>query len=565
MNFNDMDLRPEILKAISLMGFEKPTDVQVKTIPYILENNKDLVALAQTGTGKTAAFGLPIINQVQLENDQIQSLILCPTRELCMQIARDFQSFSKYIEGFKVVPVYGGTSIDNQIRSIKKRPQIIVGTPGRSLDLIKRKVLKLGSVKWFVLDEADEMLNMGFKEDLDAIFQEMPKIKHTFLFSATMSQEIARMGKLYMQDTEEISVGKKNSGSDNVEHYYYMTHARDRYLGLKRIVDVNTDIYSIVFCRTRRETQEVAEKLVADGYDADSLHGDLSQAQRDYVMNKFRRRHLQILVATDVAARGLDVNDLTHVINFSLPDDIESYTHRSGRTGRAGKKGISMAIINMREMHRVRAIERSINKKFTSKMIPNGKEICEAQLFKLIDKIKNIEINHEQIDQYLPMIFEKFENLDREELIKHLVSMEFNRFLDYYKNAKDLNTTVRESRPYEQGSNPRARQGMTRQGFSRIFVNKGEVDNMNPGYLMGMINDAMGSKRIKVGKIDIKDKFSFVEVESESVGEVIDGLATVKVAGAPIKAEISRSSTAPANRKNNNYRGKRPSYDRKRY
>jgi ATP-dependent RNA helicase DeaD len=456
-NFNESGLNPDILKAVEKMGFVEPTPIQARVIPFILNETQDLVGLAQTGTGKTAAFGLPLIQQIEKENRNVQTLILCPTRELCMQITSDLEKYMEFTEGIHVVAVYGGASIENQIRAIKAGVHFVVGTPGRTLDLIKRKVLKVTHIKWLVLDEADEMLNMGFKEEIDAILAGTPAEKRTFLFSATMPKEIAEMAKNYMNVSERILVGQQNAGAENVKHEYYMVHARDRFEVLKRIADMHPKIYCIVFCRTRTETQEVADKLMQGGYNADALHGDLSQAQRTHVMNRFRTKQLQILVATDVAARGLDVNSLSHIINYNLPDDLEIYVHRSGRTGRAGKKGVSIAIIHTREKWKIRDIEKLAKISFEQKMVPTGKEICRKQLFNMIDIIENVEVDETQIEQFLPNVYKKLEWLSREELIKHVVSVEFNSFLSYYKNAPDLN--VEEQKGRDEGRGDRRSDG----------------------------------------------------------------------------------------------------------
>ncbi len=437
--FKELGLNSTIIKALTDLGYENPTEIQLKAIPQVLSSSNDLKAFAQTGTGKTAAFSLPIIEQIDIESNDTQAIILSPTRELAIQIAKNINEFSVHLKGLKTAAVYGGANIEEQIRKLKKGVQIIVGTPGRTVDLINRKQLKLSNIKWLVLDEADEMLNMGFKDELDKILAATPKEKQTMLFSATFPKEVESIAKNYMHNPVEITAGKKNIGADQVSHQYYVVSERNRYAALKRIADVNPDIYSIIFCRTRRETQEIADKLIKDGYNADALHGDLSQAQRDSVMQKFRKKHLQILVATDVAARGLDVTDLTHVINHKLPDQIEYYTHRSGRTGRAGKEGISIAIVTGREKGKLRPIERLIGKTFDKTPVPTGKEICQNQLFKLIDKVHDIKINDAEINEFLPSIYEKLEGLDREELIKRFVSLEFNTFLSYYENAPDLN------------------------------------------------------------------------------------------------------------------------------
>ena len=441
--FHESGLHENIIKAIDELGFKKPTPIQEKTLPFLLNSEKDVVALAQTGTGKTAAFGLPILHNIEWKNKSVQGIVLCPTRELCMQITNDLDYFSKYIDGVFVVPVYGGTSIDKQIAALKRGGQIVVGTPGRVLDLIKRKKLVLSEIKYLVLDEADEMLNMGFKDDLDSILAKTPKGRQSMLFSATMPKEIASIARKYMKDAEEISVGKRNTGAENVQHHYYVVQASNRYLALKRIADYYPNIYGIVFCRTRRETKEVAEKLMQDGYNADALHGDLSQAQRDHVMGRFRQKHLQILVATDVAARGLDVNDLSHIINYNIPEELEAYIHRSGRTGRAGKHGISISIIHGREGSKIGQLEKKVGKEFLQQQVPAGKEICEKQLFNLIDKVEWVEVDESTIEEYLDIIYKKLAWLPREELIKRFVSVEFNRFLSYYKDAVDLNVMAK--------------------------------------------------------------------------------------------------------------------------
>ena len=454
--FQEMGIRPEILKAVSELGFEKPTPIQEAAIPFLISSNKDLIGLAQTGTGKTAAFGIPIIERVDVNSSVVEALILCPTRELGIQIAKDLKNYSKYVADLQIATVYGGASIETQIRELKQNPKIVVGTPGRVNDLIRRKKLKLQDIRWLILDEADEMLNMGFKEELDEILAETPEQKQTLLFSATMPDDVMGIINRNMKAPEKITIGKRNTGAENVNHLYYVVNAKNRYLALKRIVDVNPKVYAIVFCRTRMETKEVAEKLIHDGYNADALHGDLSQAQRDHVMNRFRTRSLQLLVATDVAARGLDVTDLSHVINYNLPDDIEIYIHRSGRTGRAGKNGTSVSIIHTREANRIRAIEGKISKKMERMQVPNGREVCEKQLFNLIDKIENTVVDETQIEQFLSSIYSKLEWMSREDLIKKIISVEFNRFLEYYKDAEDLNVEnePRKKKEYERSSRP---------------------------------------------------------------------------------------------------------------
>lgn len=497
--FSEMGLLDPIQMAIDDLGFHESTPIQEKAIPRILETQHDIIVVAQTGTGKTAAYGLPIIQNTVETDRHVQGLILSPTRELCIQITNDLKSFSKYTEGLKVVPVYGGAPVDKQIQSLKKGAHLVVGTPGRVKDMIQRGVLKIQDIRWLVLDEADEMLQMGFKEELDAILDVTPSVKQTLLFSATMPKEVYRIAKRYMNDPEEISAGNINAGADNVEHMYYMTHARHRYEVLKRIADMHPDIYGIVFCRTRQETKEVADKLMSDGYNADALHGDLSQAQRDYVMNRFRKRQIQMLVATDVAARGLDVTDLTHVINYNLPDDQEVYIHRSGRTGRAGKNGTSISIIHARENNRIRNLEKLSKKKFRHAMIPEGKEICKKQLFNMISKMEEVEVHNEQIGEFLPEIFKKLDWMSKEDLIRNFVSVEFNRFLNYYKDAPDLNAGQEKRRkPAE---------------YSRFYINIGSKSDLNPTKLIGLLLDTTNDRSINIGRIEIMKGFSFFEVE----------------------------------------------------
>lgn len=441
-----MGLRKEILTALSEMGFETPTSIQAKAIPLIISSSQDLIGRAQTGTGKTGAFGIPIIQNLDLDSDHVQALVLCPTRELCLQITKEMQNFSQHMHQVKVIPVYGGTGMDTQVFALKQKGQVVVGTPGRTLDLINRKKLKLDQLRYLVLDEADEMLSMGFKDDLDAILATTPAEKQTLLFSATLPAEIKRMVHTYMTDPAEVAAEKVQTGADNVTHHFYEVNAKDRYLALKRILDVHPNIYAIVFCRTRAETKEIAEKLSTEGYNADALHGDLSQEQREYTMARFRNRSLQLLIATDVAARGLDVQDLTHVINYNLPDDPDVYIHRSGRTGRAHRKGVSISIIHTREHGRLKDLERRTGKPFEKKRVPTGKEICEKQLYHLVDKVENVEVDEKQIQDYLPVIFNKLSWLDREELIKRFFSIEFNQFLAYYKDARDINILQKDDR-----------------------------------------------------------------------------------------------------------------------
>lgn len=542
LTFENFGLNKNILKAINELGFVNPTPIQEQAIPYLLSTRTDLIGLAQTGTGKTAAFGLPVLQQIDTNNNNTQCIILSPTRELCMQIAKDMYNFSKYIPDIKITAVYGGASIENQIKDLKKGTHIIAGTPGRVLDLMKRKVLKIDKINFLVLDEADEMLNMGFKDDMDAILETTPRNKQTMLFSATMPSEIMKIAENYMNSPKEISVGKKNSGAENVEHFYYMVIAKNRYLALKRIADINPDIYGIVFCRTRKETQEVADKLIQDGYNADSLHGDLSQAQRDQVMNKFRTGHLQLLVATDVAARGLDVNNLSHIINYNLPDDNEVYIHRSGRTGRAGRKGTSVSIIHSKEFHKIREIEKAIKKSISRKPVPNGKDICMTQLMNMIDKIETIETIDNQIEDFLPVILQKLSWLNREDLIKRFVSVEFNRFLTYYKNAPDLNTSERESRDDNQRSE---RSGGRRRGekgknfkFTKFFLNLGEKDKFNKHKLLDIINNNDGLAGAEVGKIEILKTHTFFEVDANLESNVLKTFKNRRYEGRRLQIEV---------------------------
>lgn len=544
--FEELGVSPEIRKAIEEMGYESPMPVQEEVIPYLLGNGNDVVALAQTGTGKTAAFGLPLIQKIDVKQRVPQALILCPTRELCLQIAGDLTDYSKYITDLKILPVYGGSSIESQIRSLKQGVHIIVATPGRLIDLMERKVAHLETIKDVVMDEADEMLNMGFTDSINAILEKVPQDRNTLMFSATMSPDIARIAKTYLHDAKEITIGTKNEGSKNVNHIAYIVHAKDKYAALKRVVDFYPQIYGIIFCRTRKETQEIADKLIQDGYNADSLHGELSQAQRDLVMQKFRQRHLQLLVATDVAARGLDVNDLTHVINYGLPDDTESYTHRSGRTGRAGKTGISIAIVNLREKGRMREIERIINKKFTIGSLPSGKEICEQQLIKVIDEIEKVKVNEEEIESFLPGIYRKLEWLSKEDLVKRVVSMEFNRFLEYYKNAPEIEEPKaggdKRGDSKDRKSRGSDRQKTTRkaeEGYERLFLNMGKTDGFYANQIIELINRNLKKERIQIGRIDLMQNFSFFEVAEEQAPMVIKALNKASVNGRKVSVEVA--------------------------
>ena len=527
--------------------------VQEEVIPYLLGNGNDVVALAQTGTGKTAAFGLPLIQKIDVKNCVPQALVLCPTRELCLQIAGDLTDYSKYITDLKILPVYGGSSIDSQIRSLKRGVHIIVATPGRLIDLMERKVAQLATIRDVVMDEADEMLNMGFTDSINAILENIPQDRNTLMFSATMSPEIARIAKTYLHEAKEITIGTKNEGSKNVNHVAYIVHAKDKYLALKRVVDFYPQIYGIVFCRTRKETQEIADKLIQDGYNADSLHGELSQAQRDLVMQKFRQRHLQLLVATDVAARGLDVNDLTHVINYGLPDDTESYTHRSGRTGRAGKTGISIAIINLREKGRMKEIEHIIKKKFEVSVLPSGQEICQQQLIKVIDDIEKVKVNEEEIETFLPGIYRKLDWLDKEDLIKRVVSLEFNRFLDYYKNAPEIEqpkANEKKSEAKESRKGDKEKVGRkAEKGYTRLFLNLGKTDGFYTNQIIDLVNRNLRKERIQIGRIDLMQNFSFFEVIQEQAPQVLKALNKVVLSGGrKVCVEIAGENTGKSDK-----------------
>ena len=538
--FEEIGIEAKIIRAIEEVGFEKPMPIQEEVIPHLLkEDCPDILALAQTGTGKTAAFGLPLIQKTDTRKKHIQHLILSPTRELCLQITNDLKDFAKYRDEIKITAVFGGASIDQQIRSIKKGTHIVSATPGRLLDLIERRVVDLSFVKTVVLDEADEMLNMGFREELKFILGKTPKDKNTLLFSATMPKELLAITNKYMNSPIEITIGKRNSGAENIEHICYMVHEKDRYLALKRIADFYPDIYGIIFCRTRRETQKVADNLLKDGYNADALHGDLSQIQRDAVMNKFRLKSIQLLVATDVAARGLDVDNLTHIINYNLPDEMNLYTHRSGRTGRAGRTGISVIISNLKEKHKLRQIEKQINKKITNLQVPNGKEICKKQLFHLIDKMENVEVNHQEIDSFLPEIYQKLEMFEREELIKKFVSVEFNRFLEYYKNSSDL------SHPENDHGNGDKHSAVS--GFTRFFINLGKTDNLKPAALIGMINDYTNIRNIEIGEIEILNNFSFFETDSIYAEVVLQSFLNKKFRNRQVAVEIASKKRSKGN------------------
>ncbi len=556
-SFEELGLRDDLLRGIAEMGFENPMPVQEKVIPSLLTGDHDLVALAQTGTGKTAAFGLPVIQRVDTERRVPQALILAPTRELCLQIAGDLADFSKYTTGLKVLPVYGGSSIESQIRALREGVQIIVATPGRLIDLINRGVVKLNDVHTVVLDEADEMLNMGFVDSINDILSHVPEDRKMLLFSATMPNEVAKIAKRFMKDAEEIVIGTKNEGAKNVRHIYYMVKAQDKYLALKRVADDNPNIYAIIFCRTRRDTQEVADKLIQDGYNADALHGDLSQQQRDIVMKKFRDRVITLLVATDVAARGLDVDDLTHVINYGLPEDTAVYTHRSGRTGRAGKTGTSVAIIHSRERGRLREIEKIIGKKFERKDVPTPQHIIEKQLYNLADRLERVEVNEDEINKYLPGVMRKLSWLSTEDLLKRVLSLEFNRLLNYYKDAPNIDfIDEKPSRKERDDRGPRSDKDKDRRtaerGMARIYVNVGKNDGFYAGNLIEMLNKNVHGQRVDVGRIDLLPKYSLFDVRKGDAHRVVSALKGLEFFGKRIFSEIAdpdRDYAAASSRK----------------
>jgi ATP-dependent RNA helicase DeaD len=538
-SFEEMGFTPGILKAIQELGFEQPMPVQEKVIPVMLAESCDIIALAQTGTGKTAAFGLPLVQATDTELNKTQALILCPTRELCIQITSDLSDYARFTGKLRILAVYGGSSIENQIRDLKKGVHIIVATPGRLIDLIGRGAAKLSNVSSVILDEADEMLNMGFLDSINEILEEVPEERRTLLFSATMSSEIASIARKYMSNPMEITIGTKNSSAENVSHLYYLVHAKDKYKVLKRIADSEPDIYGIIFCRTRKETQEIATKLINDGYSADALHGDMSQSQRDAVMNKFRIRNLQLLVATDVAARGLDVDDLTHVINFSLPDDIEAYTHRSGRTGRAGKTGVSISLVHLRERNILDQIEKKIKKRFKAVQIPTGSEICGKQLFHWVHKLENVDTSHPEIEKFLPEIKEKLSALDREELLKRVVSLEFDRFLDDYRDGEEIVSPVGQRENSSRTSGRKDRNEFPG-NYTRLFINLGKADGFFPEQLIELVNSNSKGKKILIGKIDLFKTFSFFEVEKGFEDYLIDVLSKSTFSDRRVAVEIAQ-------------------------
>jgi len=550
MNFKELGLKEEIIRAVDKLGFEKLTPIQEKAIPQILDGNTDFIGLAQTGTGKTAAFGLPMIQLIDFNEKKPQGLVICPTRELCLQITGDLTKYSQYVKGARVVAVYGGASIENQVRELRKGAQIVVATPGRLIDLLHRKsVIKLTEVKYVVLDEADEMLSMGFQEDIDEILRETPDDKHTWLFSATMPKAAEQIAGNYMTDPAIVTIGKRNRSADNISHICYVIREKDRYAALKRLIDYAPDIFGLIFCRTRNETQSVAEKLMKDGYHAESLHGDLSQSQRDYVMKRFRDKTLQILVATDVAARGLDVDDITHVINYNLPDESERYTHRCGRTARAGKAGISMALINTREMRRINDVERQSGIKFSFDKVPDGRAICEKQLYAVVDKMVHTDVNQKEISKYLTPVYEALSELTKEDLIQRFVSAEFSRFLDYYRDSEDINPTVRKGEKKSSSKEaPRGRQKRDQQK-QRFIINVGKLDKLREGAIVRLVCNEAGIKSDKIGVIDLKREFSFFEVEKDIAGKVLKSLDGAMLDGREIHVRLSEDMEEDNSRK----------------
>ena len=576
MTFEELGVNNDLQRAIAEQGFENPMPVQEKVIPILLNSDHDVVALAQTGTGKTAAFGLPVIQRINADEHVPQALILSPTRELCLQIAADLADFAKYTPGVEILPVYGGSSIESQIRALRKGVQIIVATPGRLIDLIDRGVVKLQDVHTVVLDEADEMLNMGFVDSINDILSHVPEDRKMLMFSATMPKEVAKIASRFMHEPEEVVIGTRNEGAENVRHIYYMVNARDKYLALKRVADYNPSIYAIVFCRTRRDTQEIADKLIQDGYNADALHGDLSQQQRDIVMKKFRDRVITLLVATDVAARGLDVDDLTHVINYGLPDDTAVYTHRSGRTGRAGKTGVSVAIIHSREKGKLREIERIIGKKFEHKEVPTPEQIIEKQLYSLADKLEKVEVNEDQIAQYLPGVSKKLSWLSEEDLLKRVLSLEFNRLLDYYRDAPKIDFIDEKPNRADRKADrkkdrePRSDQDKDRRtaekGMERIYVNAGKNDGFFAGNLIDLLNKTVPGKRVDVGRIDLLPGYSLFDVRKSDAQRVVEALKGDDWMGKRLYSEIAEAEkdyARASERKTKAARAPKPSYGRK--
>lgn len=550
-HFKTLGVNEEILKAIADLGFETPTPIQTKAIPVLITGDRDFIGLAHTGTGKTAAFGLPLLELTDFESSKTQALIICPTRELCVQIAKDLKSFAKYIDNVNIVAVYGGTSIVNQIKDVKRGAQIIVATPGRLMDLMERKAVNIKSIQYVVLDEADEMLNMGFREDIENILSDTPEDKQTWLFSATMPAEVRAISRNFMFEPVEITIGNKGEGAANIEHQYYAVKEKDKYSALKRLVDMNENIFGIVFSRTKIETQEIAEKLMKDGYNADALHGDLSQQQRDKVMARFRNRSLQLLIATDVAARGIDVNNVTHIVHYSLPDEIENYTHRSGRTARAGKSGVSIALIAPRELGKVKQIERLAKIKFTQQRLPSGVEVCKNKLFSIIHKIHNVEVNNAEIEKYLPEIYTELQDLSKEDLIKRFASLEFNRFLEYYKGANDINADAAGSR-----SNPDDR------SYTRLFISLGEVDGFDNSAMFRYLIENSSINKSAFGKIALKKVYSFFEVETSEVDAFVKSFKLTPFKGREVRIEFA-GDREEGDRDRGHKKGGSGKYDRK--
>ena len=552
--FEELGVNAEIRRAIEEMGFVQPMPVQEQVIPALLESRQDTIALAQTGTGKTAAFGIPLLQRIDTRSRQTQALVLSPTRELCLQIADDLRDFSKYMDGIHIEAVYGGAAIEPQMRALKEGVQIIVATPGRLCDLMNRGKAKLEQVQNIVLDEADEMLNMGFSDNIGEIFEALPEEHNTLMFSATMSREVERYARTYLHDHQQIVVGSRNEGAENVNHIYYMVHAKDRYLALKRIVDYNPRIFAIIFCRTKLETQEIADKLIKDGYNAEALHGDLSQQQRDLTMQKFRQHLTQLLVATDVAARGLDVDDLTHVINFGLPDDIENYTHRSGRTGRAGKKGTSISIVHTKEKFKIRNIEKEIGKDFVEAEIPQPQEICKKQLYKVMDQIVKTDVDDEEIAPFMQDINRYFEYIDKEEIIKKIVSLEFGKFLAYYADAPEIEKPL-PAKSGKSGKNGKSgdsghqtdrqkRMNKAQAGYHRLFINLGKRDGFYPGELMQALNRYVGGRQ-EVGHIDLLDTISYFEVPEKDARKVMTQLSGIRYKGRVVRCNSEEEGSKP--------------------
>ncbi len=570
MTFQELGISEPILHAIDDMGFASPMPIQEAVIPSLLSQTGDLVGLAQTGTGKTGAYGIPLIQNIDTSQSYTQALVVCPTRELCLQIAGDLTDFSKYVSGIHILPVYGGTSIERQIHALKRGTQIIIATPGRLIDLWKRGVAKLDHVRSIVLDEADEMLNMGFSEDIAQIFSAIPEEHTTLLFSATMSKEIEKIARTYLHDAKEIVIGSRNEGAEMVNHEYYLVQASDKYAALKRIVDYYPRIYAIIFCRTKLETQDVADKLIRDGYNAEPLHGDLSQSQRDLTMSKFRLHNTQLLVATDVAARGLDVDDLTHVINYGLPEDIENYTHRSGRTGRAGKKGTSISIVHLREQGKIRNIEKTIGKGFVKKTLPTPKEICTKQLFNAIDILEKTDVDEDGIAPFLPEVFHKLDWLDKEDIIKRFVALEFGRFLKYYANAPQIEEPQGRGKSKGKGKDKDtktrrgksgSRNGIAEEGYARYFIPLGKKDNIYPKELLGLINKH-SKKPIDVGRIDLMKGFAFFEVPEEQASRLEKSMEGASYKGRTVKIERANAKDAGVSMKQGEGKKKRKDKDR---